>query len=409
MILHKNFTVFVFGFISGFVLLISGNSLNFWLASEGVNIGSIGLFSVVALPYAISFLWAPFLDRFTLPYFSKIFGYRLSWIYLLQILLSISVYIMSLCSPTSSLFILAICSCVVAFFSSTQDVAIGALRSEIIDPADQGVVSGFYVLGYRIGMLLSGSGAIFCSSILSWAEIYKIFALVILLFPVIIYCTLNGTSVFRNIKPYARQNNSIWNITKSLNKSEVFIYIIVFLILYRLPDNFIHAMINPFLLHLGFDALEIASVGKFLGVLSSILGGFLGSYVMRTKSIITSLIIFGIIHAVAHLLFVMQNFMGDNLISLFFVMGFESITGGMAMASYMAFITSLCTGNYRATKYAFLTSLMGLSRSLFPGIAGFFVLKYGWSAFYICASIASIPSILVIYRVQKLNKTLRVS
>lgn len=401
--MQKNLIVFVFGFISGFVLLISGNSLNFWLASEGVDIASIGLFASVALPYAISFIWAPFLDRVRLPFLSNIYGHRLSWIYFLQILLSISVSIVSICSPKEDLFILAICSLSVAFFSSTQDVAIGALRSEIIKPSEQGAVSGSYVLGYRIGMLLSGSAAIFCSSFLSWAEIYKIFALVILLFPIIIHFILKGLDICKEIETKDIKTTSIFDITKSFARPGMFLYISIFLILYRLPDNFIHVMINPFLLHLGFDALEIASVGKFLGILSSIVGGFIGSYVMTKRSIVSSLIIFGIIHATCHLFFVVQNIAGHNILVLFFVMGFESITGGMAMVSYMAFITSLCTGNYRATKYAFFTSLMGLSRSIFPGLAGFLVLEYGWSVFYICAFLASVPALFLIWRVRDHN------
>lgn len=395
-----NIIIFTFGFISGFILLISGNSLNFWLSAEGVDIASIGLFSIVTLPYAISFIWAPILDRVRIPMLDRIYGHRLSWIYLLQILLSISVYIVSICSPQKNLYMLSVCSILVAFLSSTQDVAIGALRSEIVKPSEQGAVSGTYVLGYRIGMLFSSSGAIFLSNIISWGLIYKIFASIILFFPIVLHFLLKISSEVSNIVPKPTERNNIFDIIDSFGGQKSFIYIILFLILYRLPDNFIHVMMNPFLLNIGFDAMEIASVGKFLGIISSIIGGFIASYIMRKRSIISSLLLFGIIHAICHLFFVIQNIVGHNILLLFFVMGFESITSGMTMASYIAFITSLCKGRYRATQYAFLTSLMGLSRSILPGFAGFFVVKYGWSAFYIFASIASIPSIYLLYRIR---------
>jgi len=67
----------------------------------------------------------------------------------------------------------------------------------------------------------------------------------------------------------------------------------------------------------------------------------------------------------------------------------------MAMAAYIAYITSLCSGKYRATQYSFLSSMMGLSRSLFPTMSGYIVSYYGWTSFYILIFIISIPSILM--------------
>ena len=58
--------------------------------------------------------------------------------------------------------------------------------------------------------------------------------------------------------------------------------ILLFLILYRLPDNFINMMINPFLLHIGYDEFEIATAGKIFGIASAIIGGLLASYIMKT-------------------------------------------------------------------------------------------------------------------------------
>lgn len=402
-----NLPIFLCGIISGFTLLISGNTLNFWLAQTSGDLTSIGLFSLVSLPYAFCFVWAPILDTLRLPILYSLFGQRLSWIYLLQILLAIAVYIMSILSPVNHLFNIAICALIVAFLSSTQDIVIGALRTEIIPINHHGKVAGIYVFGYRIGMLISSSGAIWLSVYFSWEVIYKIFAAIILSFPLLLQATIKTRPIKHvdNITESPREISIsfIMRMLSPIGSIKFICVVLAFLVLYRLPDNFINAMINPFLLTTGFTAIEIASVGKFLGVMAAITGGLIGSYIMHRLPIYNSLLIFGIIHAVAHLMFIPQEIMGHNIFMLFLVMGFESITGGMTMAAYIAFITSLCSGKYGATQYAILTSMMGFSRSILPSLSGFIVNIYGWKIFYFFTFLLTIPALIMILYLKKYN------
>lgn len=368
-----------------------------------IDIRLIGAFSLVSLPYAINFIWAPMLDAVRIPFWFKAFGQRLSWIYLLQICLALSVYVLSLFDPTQNLLGMAICAFFVSIVSSSQDTALGALRSEIVEPAKQGSVAGVYIVGYRIGLLLSSSGAILASAYMDWHSIYKIFATVVLCFPVILHICFFGIRSrgdSRVLSDVEKTPESLWSRLRLIAITPSYkslLLILIFLVLYRLPDNFINAMVNPFLLHLGFDAIEIATVGKFFGVIAAILGGLIASRIMNKISVTDSLLYFGLIHAIAHSLFIVQIMVGYNLPVLFIVMGFESITSGMAMAAYVAFITSLCKGKYRATQYAFLSSMMGLSRAILPSISGIIVSEYGWQAFYFFTSLATIPSLAILW------------
>jgi PAT family beta-lactamase induction signal transducer AmpG len=380
--------------------------MNFWLAQNGVDKISIGLFSIISLPYAVSAFWAPFIDTVKLPVLSKIFGQRISWIFVLHICMSAATYALSRMTPVQDIIYIAMFAFLIAIFSSTQDVVLGALRSEIIPRDMHGKFAGMYIFGYRIGMLLSSSGAIWYSAYSTWNQIYKIFALAI----PCLFCALWALSKNFSCKDIVHDNNKshfdgslicfIKNILSPVGSPRYILYILVFLILYRLPDNFINVMINPFLLEKGFDALEIASVGKFLGITAAIIGGFLGSYIMTKIQIPKSLFLFGVVHALAHLMFIVQNAAGNNIFVLFIVMGFESITGGMAMSSYIAFITSLCSGRYRATQYSIFSAMMGLSRSILPGISGVLVNLYGWDYFYFITFLMTIPSLLMIFGIQ---------
>lgn len=415
--LERTLIVFILGLTSGFTLMISGNTLNYWLSIEGIDIRTIGLFSIICIPYSINFLWSPIFDIKKVPILYKLLGHRLSWIVLLQFLLGITVFLISLISPTNNIYYFGFLGLLISIFSSAKDTVLGALRSEILDVKAQATTSGIYIFGYRIGMLLSSSFAIYLSVIVGWNNIYLLFSISIYLLSFILIIILN--KYIKNKSPLNYQliqddiNNKyqyqsififIQNIIKPIGSWYYIFIILLFLILYRLPDNFINAMINPFLIYLQYDSLEIASLGKLFGVTTAIIGGLIASYIMKYYDIRKSLLIFGVLHAIAHSLFILQIIVGKNLIVLSIVIGFESITGGMTMAAYIGFISSLCSGKFRATQYSFLSSMMGLSRSILPSISGYLVYEYGWQVFFITMVLMTIPSLILSYKLVNILK-----
>lgn len=405
---RKYFIVWLLGLISGFTLMISGNTLNFWLAKEGIDIRTIGVFALVSLPYSINFIWAPIFDTKKIPVISEIFGHRLSWVIIIQVLLSLAVYLLSMVAPSEDLSVFAVLAFVVSFLSSAQDTVLGALRTEIIDRDSQGAVSGMYIFGYRIGMLISSSGAIYLSVYLNWNLVYELFSLVVLVFPVILMLLANylnkrsqDTEVIEKI---IRSRGDILDklldlvskILSPVGSGKFILLVMLFLVLYRLPDNFITHMINPFLIHIGYDEFEIASFGKFFGVIAAIFGGLIAGSIMEKINVVDSMLIFGVLHGLAHLLFIGQELYGNDISLLFFAIGAESITGGMSMAAYIAFIASLCKGKFRATQYSFFSAMMGFSRSVLPAFSGYMVANLGWINFFIITSLATMPALALI-------------
>ncbi len=404
----KLFIIWLFGLISGFTLMITGNTLNYWLAKENIDLQSIGIFAITLMPYSINFLWAPVFDTTHLGRLSRLLGHRLSWICLIQVLLSSSILLLSTISPHHSLISFGLVSLIISFLSSAKDTILGALRTEIIKKELQGVASGIYIFGYRIGMLISNSGAIYLSSYLGWNNIYKLFAISVLVCSVVLVATILRLEHNLTPKTYLDHkiniSNFVHNILSPVGSFSLVFLIIIFLILYRLPDNFITMMINPFLMHIGYNEFEIASAGKFFGMISAIIGGLIASLVMKKKSILDSLLIFGVIHAIAHTLFIMQEMYGKSLPLLFVTTAFESTTGGMTMTAYIAFIASVCTGKFRATQYSFFSSMMGLSRSIFPALSGYIVVQFGWKSFFTFIIITTLPSLLILLKISSLLK-----
>ncbi|AAY61685.1 major Facilitator Superfamily protein [Rickettsia felis str. Pedreira] len=428
--------IWLFGLISGFNLMITGNTLNYWLAKEDIALQTIGILSFITLPYSINFLLAPIFDAVQIKYLNKIFGHRLSWICLTSTALIFLIYIFSFLDPRTNLVLFTFTALIISFFSAAQDTILSALRTEIVPKESLGFTSGIYIFGYRIGMLLAGSGAIYLSIYFTFNEIYKIFAGLVFIYLILLIVAARYTNSFGLVEERichspsflchsrgsGNPNNEFFikryysnflkifldsrfrgNDIKSGNDISLayfIILILIFLVLYRLPDNLINVMINPFLLHLEYDAFEIASVGKFWGVVGAIIGGLVGGFIMKHKNILNSIFLFGIIHALGHILFIFLEINGKNSLLLFITIGIESITGGMTMTAYIAFISSLCQGKFRATQYSFLSSMMGISRSIFPIISGYMVVNFGWQNFFLFTTIITIPSLLILLKIK---------
>jgi MFS transporter, PAT family, beta-lactamase induction signal transducer AmpG len=417
MLTKKTFLiVWLLGLMSGFTIMITGNTLNFWLSIENLDIRTIGIFAIVTLPYALNFIWAPIFDIVKIPIFNNIFGQRLSWVITLQIFLSAAIYLMSKFNPTEEIFYVASAAILVSFLASSQDAALGGIRSELVKKDDQIAISGMYIFGYRIGMVMSNAGAIFVSQYMNWNLVYELFSLIVVIFPISLillskhirpepfkFDDSHNLILENNKNKFKSFISIISKITKPIGSPKYIALILIFLVLYRLPDNFISMMINPFLIHIGYPAATIATAGKLFGTISALIGGLLGSYIMRKKNIFDSLLLFGSIHAVAHILFVIQDIYGQNIYLLFIVTGFESISGGITMTAYIAFIATLCDGKFRSTQYAFFTSMMGLSRSVFPALSGYMVANLGWTVFFLFTTVATVPALIIILYLEKIH------
>ena len=140
------------GFASGLPLALTGQALQAWLSTEGVDIATIGFLSLVGLPYTFKFLWAPLMDRFEL---WPALGRRRGWLVLTQLTLAGALWALSATPPHGALQVFALLALAVAFVSASQDVVIDAYRTDLLTPAQRGLGASLSVLGYRLAMILS--------------------------------------------------------------------------------------------------------------------------------------------------------------------------------------------------------------------------------------------------------------
>ncbi|MDA8107115.1 MAG: muropeptide MFS transporter AmpG, partial [Betaproteobacteria bacterium] len=174
---RKMLVLLLLGFSSGLPLALTGGTLQAWLTVKGLDIALIGLFALVGQPYTYKFLWAPLMDRFTLPFL----GRRRGWLVLTQLALLGVLAWMGTISPNDSPRLLAAAALAVAFLSASQDIVVDAYRTDILGAEARGAGAAVFVLGYRIAMLVSGGLAlILAAGPLGWSGTYWLMALLML-------------------------------------------------------------------------------------------------------------------------------------------------------------------------------------------------------------------------------------
>ncbi len=380
---------FVMGFSCGVPLLLTLSVLQAWMKEEGVDLGVIGLFSLVGLPYTLKFLWAPVLDRFTLPFL----GRRRGWLLVIQLLLMVSIAALGFTEPGKSPWMVAFVAMLVTFFSASQDIVVDAYRREDLTDNELGLGSSLYVNGYRVGMLLAGSGGLILADHIPFSQVYLIMAATL---SVGIVTTLaareprvaEGTPVsFREavIQPFVEYFSRDGAVA-----------ILAFILLYKIGDQMATTMTMPFYLDLGFSKTEIGAVAKLFGFWATITGGLAGGVIMLRLGIWRSLWVFGILQAVSTTGFAVLAYVGHSLGMLAVAIAGENFCGGMGTAAYVAFMASITNKRFTATQYALLSSLMGIPRVLASAPTGYIAEWTGWPMFFLLCAGAAIPGLVLL-------------
>lgn len=388
------------GFSSGLPLALTAGTLQAWMASSGIDIRTIGLFSAAGLPYSLKFLWAPVMDRFVPP----LLGRRRGWIFITQLVLFSGIGAISLSSP-AMLRALAFLSLFVAFSSASQDIVVDAYRTDILEEKERGIGAGLFVTGYRIGMLLSGAGALILAEKIGWQKTYLAMA------EIMLFCTVftilgeepSSASPPKNLREAVKLP-----LLDFFRRDKSFLFLI-FIILYKLCDAYAGAITTAFLIKgPGFTPSEIGVVNKGLGLLSLITGALFGGALVSRWGLFRSLLFFGVLQGISNLFFSLLAIYGRNYPLFIFTVLFENLSGGMGTSAFISLLMGICNVNYSATQYALLSSLSAVGRTLVSPTSGFLVHRIGWKAFFPVSALMAVPGIVLLFILRKEIENLRI-
>lgn len=388
------------GFASGFPFLLVFGTLTLWLKQAGLTLALIATFSLVKIPYSIKWLWSPLIDNLKLPYLHKL-GRRRSWAVLIQILLLFAIFTMSCINPAQNYGLMAFLACIAAFLSASQDIVLDAYRVECFasQPEKQANGVAIFVLGYRLGLIYSGAGALYLAALYDWNTAYKIMALGGLVGLLAMLYT-NEAVVYE----YKKQKRKISEFLKSsvVEPFKNFIqnshwgWIILMVFTYHLSNAYFNPVINPFYDDMGFTKIEIANVMKLYGMIAAISGGIIGGLIIGKIGLKKGLLYFGVLQCFSTLLFSVQAIYGHNMPLFIVVVTLENFISGLATTALVAYVSSLCNKAYTATQYALLSSIMGASRDIFSSTSGVVAQFLGWKMFFVVSALMSLPSLFII-------------
>jgi MFS transporter, PAT family, beta-lactamase induction signal transducer AmpG len=394
----KNFFVtFLLGIVSGIPLAATQGTLQAWLVEEGVDIKTIGLFSIVAIPWSLKFLWAPLLDTVA-PFF---LGQRRGWLITLHTCCAGTFFLIAWCDPKNSLFTLSVCTFAAAFFSASQDVVIDAHRCDTLSLSEQGLGSGWYTFGYRLGMLASGAGALLLADNgFDWSTVYEIIGVLIIV--------VGYTSTFLATEPIRLATSeqpgifAIYRVPLQLLLSRKnIIFALLFILLYKLGDNLASAMTTPFILKNGFTKTDIVFILKLYGPIATIVGSLLGGVFLLKFSLVKALFFGGILQMISTLGFMLiSEYPGSHMI-LTIVMTIENFSSGFGTVCFIAFLAGLTDVSHSASQYALLSSIMSIPRTVFPSTSGYLADACGWSGYFLLCGCVAIPGLLLITKAYK--------
>src|SRR3990172_7213824 len=276
-------------------LALTSGTLQAWMAVEKIDLSTIGIFSLVGLPYTLKFLWSPLMDRYVPPFL----GRRRGWMVATQVGLMIGIAAMANISPTEATWLMAMVALLVVFASASQDIVFDAYRTDILKPQERGLGAAVSVGGYRVAMLVSGAMALVLGDQIGWQRTYMLMAG---LMAIGMIASLLGPEPDEHIQPPKTLTQAVWGPLKEFFGRHCALTLLGLIVLYKLGDAFAGTLTTAFLIRgPGFSPTEVGTINKGLGLVSLIVGAMVGGTLMVRLGLYRSLMTFGIFQAVSNL------------------------------------------------------------------------------------------------------------
>ena len=383
------------GFSSGLPSVLVADTLQAWMSKSRVDLPTIAIVTgAVGWPYALKFLWAPLVDRETLPFL----GRRRGWLLATQILVAAAIVALGLGGRPGDIGGFAAMAFLVSFFSATQDIVADAYRTDVLRPEELGAGAAVFTTGYRVGMVASGAGALALAGAgLSWSAVYAIAACAMI---VGVAATFLAPEPEHHTERTGSFASAVTVPLRALLARADGPTALAFVAVFKLPDVIGASYATPFLLDRGYTLTQLAAVRGLVGVGIGIAGTICGGAVVVRLGIRRSLWIFGVLHAVTNLGFCLLSRAEPNLAAMTAVIVIENFCIGLATAGFMAFLMSRCDARHSASQYALLTALVALTRYAVVMPLGAVQVAIGWTWFFALATIVGLPSLFLIPRLR---------
>jgi MFS transporter, PAT family, beta-lactamase induction signal transducer AmpG len=381
------------GTSSGLPFLLVFSTLSVWLREAGVSRPDISFLSYLTLTFSLKFLWAPLVDTLSPPWLSDRLGPRRAWMLLAQLAVILGVVGMAGCSPATGLMPLAVFALLTSFASATQDIVIDAWRIEAATIDQQGIMTAAYQLGYRIGLIIAGAGALYIAEFRSWGVAYICMAIVMI--TGIVACLLAKPTTAQTTpwQGFATLFAPVTSLVRRLDGPLALGLLVV--ASYRLSEVVAGVMVNPLYIDAGYSKVAIANFSKIYGVGIALVGAIGGGMALARLGMRLPLIFGAAAAAGSNLMFAWLASSSPRDEVLFAAISIDNFSAGFPGTILIAYMSSLVSRQYVAADFALLSSLFTLPGRLLGGLSGGLVDAVGYANFFVYMALIGIPVCLL--------------
>lgn len=365
-----------FGFFS--------QALPVMLRKNGFSLGEVGLASLLAVPWALKFLWAPAVDRYS---FRRL-GRRKSWIVPLQLSAVAVLAALSASIGTESMSVLMVAVFVLNLIAATQDIATDGLAVDILEPKERGFANGLQVAGYRVGMIVGGGALLILHDHLGSSGTFLAMAALtgLATVPIIAASEPRAADITRGSK----------DATVHFLRRPGTVRILVLVIAYKAGDAFAIAMLRPFLADAGLSMADIGWLIGTVGFVSGLVGAVVGGSLVNRLGRKRALVVFGTAQAVTVAGYAYLAAHTPSIEALYVLCAAEHLAGGMATAALFTCMMDWCSRESSATDYTVQASAVVIATGVASAVAGFSAQSFGYFGHFCLATGLAFGAVLVV-------------
>ena len=416
--------IFLLGVVQGLPWVFIGSALSLWLRESGMDRTTVGFAGLIFSVYAVNFLWAPLIDRLSIPFLAPRFGARKAWVLLCQAVIIACLLAWSLLNPVAHLGLVVGLGLVLAIASASQDISVDALRIEQIGKSEGGAMAagaatmvigwwsgyklgGFMQLGIADQLERAGVGNYWQWSFIAMAGLVLLIALAVTLIPErprerrkpAPESAANGTgSAIRWLRETAVE--PFWAFF-ARNGWKLALGLLAFIFLFKIGEAFMGRMSIVFYREIGFSKTDIGIFSKGLGWLTTVVFTLIGGWVSMRSGTLRALVLSGVAMAGTNLLFSVLAWVGPSTALFAVAVVLDDLAAAFANVAFVAFISLLVDRRYTATQYALLASIGTAGRTLLASSSGAMVdaLNGDWGMFFVITALMVVPSLVLLWRI----------
>ena len=375
-------------FIQGAPAAILWEVLPVFFRLHGVSLRAIGGLRLLELPYSLKVFWSPLVHRY---------GDRRFWILACMLGIAGVLFVLPFIDVAGVGWLVLFLILILTTLSATQDVAIDSYSVGLVRRDEEGAANGVRASAYRVALVFVGGGMVFLAATLAWNELFISAGIVLAILGVSVI-TIPRLRLPEEARQHWLQGFLGWAGTWSL------IPLVLFVLTYKLGEFAIGPMVKPFWVDYGKSIWPLQDdlmfqIGLFpttFGIVLSVIGALLGGAFISRFGIFHAVWFLGALQAVSNIGYSFVDWMDLGQFGLYGASLFESLSGGLGTAAFLAFLMNICQKEHATIQYAFLSSIFSLTGRLVGGISGVGAERLGYGNYFALTFLLSVPAYLLL-------------